>query len=108
MHMGRVRGELAGFSQRMDGDDFPALVEHAEQPGFPARPDLPADILRGHRIVDLFFAKIALLLQAATLPSRFSHAGAKGSLPIYFNPDWSSHWRQGAAEKLGASRRAID
>ena len=51
MQMVRVGGELARFGQRMNGDDFPALVEHPDQPGLPAHPDLPADILRRHGII---------------------------------------------------------
>ena len=51
MQMVRVGGELARFGQRMDGDDFPALVEHPHQPGLPAHPDLPPDILRRHRVI---------------------------------------------------------
>jgi len=51
MQMVRISGELPRFGQRMDGDDFPALVEHPHQPGLPTCPDLPPDILRRHRII---------------------------------------------------------
>jgi len=51
MQMVRIGGELSRFGQRMDGDDFPALVEHPHQSGLPARPDLPPDILRRHRVI---------------------------------------------------------
>ena len=65
MQMGRIGGELARFGQRMDGDDFPALVEHPQQPGLPAHPDLPAHILRRHGVISPLQLDIAIPMHRA-------------------------------------------
>src|SRR5271165_2464886 len=49
--MVRIRGELARLSQGVNGDDFPALIEDADQSGLPSRPDLPPHILWRHGII---------------------------------------------------------
>ena len=51
MQMVWVGGELARFGPHMNGDDFPALVEHPEQPGLPAHPDLTPHILWRYGII---------------------------------------------------------
>src|SRR6267378_6950777 len=51
LQMVGIGGELSRFGQRMNGDDFPPLIEDAHQPGLPSRPDLATDILRGHRVI---------------------------------------------------------
>ncbi len=42
---------LPGSAKCVQGDLFPALVEDTDQSGLPAHPDLPPDILRGHRVI---------------------------------------------------------
>ena len=65
MQMVPIRGELPRFDPHMDGDDFPPLVEHAHQPGLPARPDLAAHILRRHRIIRPLQLDVAVLMHGA-------------------------------------------
>ena len=65
MQMVGIGGELPRLDPHMDGDDFPALVEHAHQPGLPARPDLPPDILRRHRVVRPLQLDIAVPMHRA-------------------------------------------
>ena len=65
MQMRWVGGELARFGQRMDGDDFPALIDHPQQPGLPAHPDLPAHILWRHRVVSPFQFHITIPMHRA-------------------------------------------
>ena len=65
MQMVRIGGELSRLGQRMNGDDFPALVEHPHQPGLPACPDRAADILRGHRIIRPLQLDVAIPMHRA-------------------------------------------
>ena len=65
MQMVRIGGELARFGQRMHGNDFPALIEHPQQPGLPARPDLPAHILRRHGVISPLQLHIAIPMHRA-------------------------------------------
>ena len=60
--MGWIGGELPRLGQRVDRDDFPALVEHAEQAGLPAHPDLAADILGRHGVVGLGHLDVAIAM----------------------------------------------
>lgn len=65
MQMVRIGDELSRFGQRMDGDDFPALVEHPHQPGLPACLDLPPDILRQHRVIQPLQLDVAIPMHRA-------------------------------------------
>ncbi len=61
----RVGGKFARLGQGVQRDLFPALVENTDQSGLPAHPDLPPNILRGHRIIGPLDLNVTVPVNAA-------------------------------------------